>query len=135
MKTTEAFKQVIKENLDKRAKEDELFAVSYAKENKNIDGCISYILNTVQQSGCNGFADEEIYSMAVHYYDEDNLTVGKAPNCHIVINHTVELTEEDKKQARDAAMKKLQEEQYTAMKKKPKKQKPEAEDVKQMSLF
>ncbi len=27
----------------------------------------------VRQSGCNGFADEEIYSMALHYYDEEDM--------------------------------------------------------------
>lgn len=35
MKGTEQFKQTIKAYLDERAKTDELFAVSYAKENKN----------------------------------------------------------------------------------------------------
>ena len=37
MKGTEHFKQTIKEYLDGRAQTDELFAVSYAKENKNLD--------------------------------------------------------------------------------------------------
>lgn len=39
MKGTEHFKQAIKAYLDERAKTDELFAVSYAKENKNLDDC------------------------------------------------------------------------------------------------
>ena len=39
MKTTDTFKATIKAYLDKRAESDELFAVSYAKENKNIDEC------------------------------------------------------------------------------------------------
>ena len=29
------------------------------------------------RSGCKGFADEEIYSMAVHYYDEDDIEEDK----------------------------------------------------------
>ena len=37
MKGTEHFKQAIKSYLDGRAKTDELFAVAYAKENKNLD--------------------------------------------------------------------------------------------------
>ena len=36
MKGTEHFKQAIKEYLDGKARTDELFAVSYAKENKNL---------------------------------------------------------------------------------------------------
>ena len=93
MKGTENFKRTIQEYLEKRAQTDELFAKSYAKPNKSIDECITYILNEVQQSGCNGFEDNEIFGMAVHYYDEDNLDVGKKINCNVVVNHTVELTE------------------------------------------
>jgi hypothetical protein len=46
MKGTEQFKQTIKAYLDERAKTDELFAVSYAKENKNLDDCITVDLTT-----------------------------------------------------------------------------------------
>ena len=42
MKGTEHFKQAIKSYLDGRAKTDELFAVAYAKENKNLDDCITF---------------------------------------------------------------------------------------------
>lgn len=50
MKATEHFKQTIKTYLDERAKNDELFAVSYAKENKNMDDCAIFILNQVKRS-------------------------------------------------------------------------------------
>lgn len=36
MKGTEHFKQTIKEYLDGKARTDELFAVSYAKVNRNV---------------------------------------------------------------------------------------------------
>lgn len=36
-------KDAIKAYLDKRAQEDTLFAVSYAKTNKSIDECFDYI--------------------------------------------------------------------------------------------
>ncbi len=77
MKTTDYFKQTIAAYLEQRAADDELFATVFANPNKNIDDCITYILNTVKESGCNGFADEEIYSMAMHYYDEPDIEVGK----------------------------------------------------------
>ncbi len=90
MGTTENFKKTIQEYLEKRAIEDSLFAIQFSKKDKNIDDCITYILNTVKQSGCNGFTDDDIYSMAVHYYDEDNIKVGKPINCNVIVNHKVE---------------------------------------------
>lgn len=90
MKTTDLFKQTIQGYLELRAKEDRLFAVSFAKPAKNIDGCINYILSEVQKSGCNGFADDEIYSMAVHYYDEDSIKAGKPANCKVVVSHNAD---------------------------------------------
>ena len=134
MSTTEQFKKTIKEYLENRAAGDELFANSYAKENKNIDECINFILQQVQKSGCNGFTDEEVYGMAVHYYDEDSIEDIKPSDCHVVVNHKVELTEEDKKRARDEAFKQLQAEQVALLKKKPKHENKEIE-MKQMSLF
>ncbi|MGE4308825.1 PcfK-like family protein [Bacteroides sp.] len=105
MKTSEAFKKTIREYLEQRAKEDQLFAASYAKENKNIDECCNFILGEVQKSGCNGFSDEEIFGMAVHYYDEDDIKNVKPVNARVVVNHTIELTEEDKRKAKEAALK------------------------------
>ncbi len=112
MKATNHFKNTIKAYLDQRAEEDVLFSFQYTKPDKNIDDCITYILNTVQKSGCNGFADDEIFGMAVHYYDEDNIEVGKPMNAHVVVNHVVELTAEEKEQARQDAIQKAQDEAY-----------------------
>ena len=103
MKTTENFKKVIKDHLDNVAAKDPLFAATYQKEDKNIDSCITYILNTVQKSGCNGFSDDEIFGMAMHYYDEYKINVGKPVNAKIIVNQTVELTPEEIEQAKDKA--------------------------------
>jgi ribosomal protein L17 len=54
--------------------------------------------------------------MAVHYYDEENIETGKNFDCRAVVNHTVELTTEEKEQARREAMQKLQDEAYSRMK-------------------
>lgn len=121
MKGTEQFAQTIKAYLDKRAEQDELFAQSYIKPNKSIEECINYILGEVQKSGCNGFADEEIYGMAVHYYDEDDLKNIKPVQCKVVVNHAIELTEEEKQKAREKAIKRLEEETYQSMRKPAKK--------------
>ena len=105
MKATEHFKQTIKAYLDERAKNDELFAVSYAKENKNMDDCVTFILNQVKSSKCMGLTDEEVYSLAVHFFDEDDIEIGNPIACNVIVNHTVELTEEEKAQARQDALK------------------------------
>lgn len=34
--------------------------------------------------------------MALHYYDEEDIDIGKPVSCKVVVNHTVELTEEEK---------------------------------------
>jgi predicted acetyltransferase len=115
MKTTDHFKNTIKAYLDQRAESDLLFSFKYSAPKKNIDDCINYILNQVQKSGCNGFADDEIFGMAVHYYDEDNIETGKPMNAHVVVNHVVELTAEEKEQARQDAIQKVQDEAYRKM--------------------
>ena len=53
MKGTDHFKRTIQMFLEQRAAEDELFAKSYRNPAKNIDDCVTYILNYVQKSGCN----------------------------------------------------------------------------------
>ena len=76
MKTTERFKETVSKHLNCLAEKDLLFAETLKKPSKNIDDCITYILNTVKDSGCNGFTDDEVFGMAIHYYDEENITVG-----------------------------------------------------------
>lgn len=90
MEVSNQFKAVIKAYLDDRASNDELFAATYAKPNKSLDECCNYILSEVQKSGQNGFADEEIFGMAVHYYDEDGIKDVKPINARVVVNHHVD---------------------------------------------
>ena len=108
MKGTEHFTRTIAEYLNQRAMTDPLFAPNLMKPNKNIEDCVTYILNEVKKSGCNGFDDDEIYSMAVHYFDTDNINIGKPLNCHIAVNHVVQLTEEEKAEARRCAIEQYQ---------------------------
>ena len=135
MKGTQSFRDTIKAYLDNRANGDSLFAVSYTKENKNIDDCITYILNEVKKSGCNGFTDNEIYSLAVHYYDEDDITVGSPINCRVVVNHNVELTEEEKKEAHRKAVEQYQQEEIKKMRDRNSKPKAKVESTALPSLF
>jgi Txe/YoeB family toxin of Txe-Axe toxin-antitoxin module len=109
MKGTESFKKVISDHLAGVAAADPMFAEKMASPKKNIDDCITYILNQVKASGCSGFADAEIFGMAMHYYDEENVRPGAKINCDVTVNHKIELTEEEKAEAREQARKQLEE--------------------------
>ena len=136
-KGTDAFKKTIADYIGMRQDVD-----LEKHPDKTIDGCINYILTTVKKSGCCGFTDDEIYGMAVHYYDEPNesLKIEKV-NCQVVVNHQVELTEEEKQAAKNAALEQIKREQLEKLRKpvsKPVAQ-PTTQEKKleenQMSLF
>lgn len=136
MKTTEHFKRTIQAYLEQRASEDEYFSKKYRNPAKNIDDCVTYILNYVQQSGCNGFTDGEIFGQAVHYYDENEIEVGNPIKCHVAVNHVVELTEEEKAEARRNALRRYQEEELRKLQSRNKpKTAPKQEQTAQLSLF
>ena len=84
----ENFKSVIKDYLDNRAKTDKQFAKSYKKKNKSLDECCNYIIGEAQKKAKSGqivFPREEVFGLAVHYYDEDDIKdVKKASPCKIV---------------------------------------------------
>lgn len=135
------FKQTIKSYLDKRAKTDKLFAVVYAKANKNLTECCSYIMGEAKKRGnavC--MSDDEVFGLAVHYYDEDNIKINKLPanvkaSASAPVSKPVKLTEEDEKRAREEAIKRLTEEQHALLRKKSTRAKKEVIEVQQMSLF
>ena len=114
-KGTKAFNETIKTYLEERAENDALFAVKYANPSKSIEDCVTYILNSVRKSGCCGFTNDEIFGLAVHYYEENEIEVGKPVNCQVVVNHIVELTEEEKAQARQDAIDRLRNEEMAKM--------------------
>lgn len=75
-----SFEVAIKNYLDKRAETDQEFAKTYAKPNKSIKECCTYIFGVVEKqrkSGekCVACTDDEIFGLAVHYYDEDDIVV------------------------------------------------------------
>lgn len=90
MKASNTFKETIKAHLDKKAAEDELFAVTYQKENKNLDECCNYVVQCAKEGKCEGYDPEEVFNWAVHYYDEDDIKNIKPIDCKVVVNHAVE---------------------------------------------
>lgn len=135
MKVSAPFKNAIQSYLEQRAEYDELFARSYRNPLKNIEDCMTYILNEVQKSGFSGFDDDEVFSMAVHYYDEADIEIGKPIECKVVVNHHVELTEEEKAQARKEALKRAESEAYIRMTKRKTTPKKENINNGQMTLL
>ena len=73
--------------------------------------------------------------MAVHYYDEDDIKVGKKFNATVIVNHKVELTEEEKAEARKKAIELYQNAEIKKMQERSK-PKPKTVQVEpQPSLF
>lgn len=130
------FKETIQKYLQERAVEDPLFAPKFANPDKSIDECCRYIMGEARERGTSVvMSDAEVFGMAVHYYDEENIKVEKvSAGCSVSSSRKVELTEEEKNVAREAAIKRLAEEQYRSLKKKPAKKKADT-NIQQMSLF
>ena len=106
---TDSAKQAVKAYLDRRAATDPQFAASYAKEGKTIDECFRYILGEASRRGnavC--MTDEEGFGLAVHYYDEDDITINPVrgnASASRPAPAAVELTDEEKAAAREKALK------------------------------
>lgn len=76
--------EILKAYLDERAKTDELFAKTYAKENKSFERCWQYIFQEAAKYAVNceggkaaAILSDDVFSWAVHYYDEDGLEIDK----------------------------------------------------------
>lgn len=64
------FASAIKTYLDRRATEDKMFAESYANPKKSIAECCDFIVSEVKRQNRTAMTDDEVYGLAVHYYDE-----------------------------------------------------------------
>ena len=75
----------------------------------------------------------------MHFWDEPEIEVSdNIPNCQVVINHVVELTEEEKEQARQDAINKLRDEEMAKMRRPKTTEKKATENnpqIAQPSLF
>jgi len=138
MKSTDTFKNTISAYLEKIASTDTAFAEKLNNPEKKIDDCITYILNQVQKSGCVGFDDSEIFGMALHYYDEEKIEVGKPIQANVVVNHAVDLSQEEIEQAKSKALDEVVQQAKDKMLKKTKakaKKEDQPSEVVQGNLF
>lgn len=132
-------KQAIKAYLDDRAAKDADFALAYAKKNKSIDQCFEYIMGEASKRGnavC--MTDEEVFGLAVHYYDEDDIKITKVRSGRGGYTPSVRLTDEEKQQARQEAMKRFGDAYVREQREQGKKRRPAAStttDAPMGSLF
>lgn len=129
MKGSDQFEKTIGEYLEKISMQDSSFEKKFNNPKKSIKKCVTYILNTVKNSNRNGFTDSEIYGMAIHYYDEENIKEGKPLRMKVFVNHKVELTPEEIEKEKQKAREKIYSEVKESIIKK-KKVKIEKEDDK-----
>lgn len=84
-----SFETAIKNHLDKVAADDPFFNNKYKNPAKSIEECCKYIKSEVQKAfkgkgGVCAVSDEEVFGMAVHYYDEEELVV-EAPKGNVKV--------------------------------------------------
>lgn len=122
MKSSENFIEAICNYLDSRAESDNLFAIRYADPSKSLSECCQFILNEVKRQGVSVMTNDEVFSLATHYWDGDCTAdeIGSSPlalgsaknpiNCKVVISKD-QLTEEDKAELKQQAMEQFKQEQ------------------------
>ena len=56
------------------------------KENKSLEECGQYILQEARKKGSHvAMTDEEVFGLAVHYYDEDDITVKQTSKADVKV--------------------------------------------------
>lgn len=106
-----------------------------------MEECCSYIIGEARKRGNTvAMTDEEVFGLAVHYYDEDDIKINRVSMSRktedVEVTISAEEMEEARKEARQRAIDRLAEEQYALLRKKPSRAKKTAEEgVQQMSLF
>lgn len=97
---TNYFEQCISKWLEAERKKDPIFDKKVAESKKDVQGCCNFILQQVKASNQCGYADEEVYGMARHYFDEESIKdPGKQGQCRVVVSGHVDLSESEKAEA------------------------------------
>lgn len=95
--------------------------VNLKKENKSLDECFRYVLDELSKQavrdGQISYAsgdDEEIYALAVHYYDEDDIKVPKKLNFITNANGTAQMKPKTSKSNDKVQSKKVKKEKISS---------------------
>ena len=107
------FEEAIKKYLDQRAAEDPQFAEKYANPKKSVAECCKFIVGEAfakKENNVSCLPDAEVYGLAVHYYDEDDIKIKAVQNQRpMVYKAPAEkpapvLTDEERKRMHDEAL-------------------------------
>lgn len=134
-----AFEDVIMAYLKRFAERDETFKKKLENEKKSISECCDFIASEVNRMGVCGLTDAEVFGLAVHYYDEEDVKIElKNMQYHAVANQPIELTDDEKAEAKKKALEDYQRQMYNEYLSKNKKKettKKETPEAVQLSLF
>jgi hypothetical protein len=74
-KVNKEFVEVIREYLEKRSEKDALFSEKYKSSKKTVEQCCDYIISEARKRGSRAvvICHEEVFGMAVHFFDEDGI--------------------------------------------------------------
>lgn len=117
---------IIKKHLDDRAKKDPQFAVNYSKKDKNIKDCYAYIIGQARKKATANvccMSDDEVFGLAVHYYDEDDIDMSAARKERKAANVKAVKADTSASDNKDTAIDKP----TSSKKHKPKKSKPKVD--------
>ena len=114
MKSNDSAIRTMQEMLQQKCIEEPSFALKMASPSKSMDGAINYLCQQVQKSGLTCLDNQSVASILYHYFDEADIEEVKNINCNIVVSKP-ELSEEDKAELREQAMKEYKEEQLRAI--------------------
>lgn len=137
--TSNPFKETIQTYLEDMASNDLNFREHYLNKEKNINDCLTYILNTVQKSKRKGFTDAEVFGMALHYYEEENVKIGGKIKAQVIVNRKIELSPQQIEEERAKAKEKIYNEERAKLQivRTPKRKSNDKEDkiIEQGRLF
>ena len=126
---SEFFEQRIKEFIDGQAAKDEAFAAKVNSTKRTVKDCAAWMIEQLaldfKKTGKMGYDDSEIYGMALHFYDEPELKAkGNLSFQGLIMSNQsatrkkepkVELTAEERKEARERAKAQYQNEQVAKL--------------------
>lgn len=110
------FQMAIKNYLDELSMIDQEFAERYNLPEKSIEQCCAFIISEMKKSALNGAmcaTDDEVYGIAVHYYLENEIKIDSCSvdSVKVVTNQYIDLTEKEKAEARQNAIREFQKEE------------------------
>lgn len=135
--------EMIKKYLEYRASQDPDFATKFANPKKSIEECDAFIIGEAYKkaermgNGAGSFIEDcDVFSLAVHYYDEDDIEITPLPEGVEFRGAKYEPTPEDYENAKNAALERLARDAYEKLHEKKKKvTTAPQEDNNQQTLF